>query len=138
MNPISVGAWLANNKGKLGIALVVLLLTVYIGTLHYSIYSKGKQIKELDAKVVELKADLLTEKGKVKVLETKLSAMVVAGQKAIENAQVWKQLYEGASKKYDKNIAAITQWKKKDNETDCQATSRLLHDYSANRVPLIQ
>lgn len=137
MNPVSIGLWLAKNRVSVFVGIIALIVLGYIGTLHWKLDNRDDTIVELNQTIVDKEATIVTEKGKVKVLEDNALAMVEAGNKVKENSLMWQKKYEDSTTKFQATIGKITKWKPKEGESDCEASKRIINDYRTNRVQSI-
>ena len=115
-----------NLRSQIGVLAVVALIATYILMLKVEISSLSNKVATSSAQLVAVNADLLQEKARNVLLQSKLDAMTQEGERKKKNAEFWKSQYEGRVKDIQITLGLINGFSPKDGETDCQTAARLL------------
>jgi hypothetical protein len=116
-------------RKQIGIGIVVLAVAIYIGAIKHQVTSRDEQIADLNAELVAKGAIVLNLQTNLAFTEGKLTDFVDAGKKFKANADFWHKSYSEQRKEFAIKLDTINSWKPANNEGDCDATKRFLHDY---------
>ena len=123
-------------RKQIGMGIVILAVAIYIGALKREVISRDNQIASLNTELIAKGVIVLDLTTKLAYTEGKLTDFVDAGKKSKANADFWRKSYDEQHKNLTLKLDTINSWKPINNEGDCDATKRFLHDYrtSANSL----